>query len=207
MICERVFLRHVIFKNGFELWPCRREFWEFKPALFLEADKENPFAVLRHDALGINHLIINCVAERFGQRVVNDLERAALVVAAEILHVFQHERGRLVNIDNVRQREEQVALFLVLETVLFAEAQFLGNARDAERLAGKTGTKNVVLRDLINRHRMDVAVRFLAKISRVGFLRFLIPIRGENAFTTGFFKREAETADAAKQINETKFVV
>ena len=45
MIGERVFLRHIVFKDGFELRPFRREFREFKPASFLEADKEDTFAV------------------------------------------------------------------------------------------------------------------------------------------------------------------
>jgi hypothetical protein len=40
---------------------------------------------------------------------MNHLKRAALVVTAEVLHVFQHERGGLVNIDDVRQSEKQVS--------------------------------------------------------------------------------------------------
>jgi hypothetical protein len=120
------------FENGFKLRPFRREFREFKPASFLEADEEDAFAVLRHDAPRIYDLIINGVAERLGQCVVNDLKRAALVVAAEVLHVLQHERRGPVVINDVGQREEEVALFLVLEAVLFAEAQFLGDTRDAE---------------------------------------------------------------------------
>ena len=128
-------------------------------------------------------------------------------MAAEVLHVFQHERGGLVDIDDVRQREEKIALFLVLKAVLFAEAQFLGHARDAERLAGKTGAQNVVLRDLVNGHGMNVAVGLLAKIGRVGFPRLFIPVGGEDTFAAGFFKRKTKTADAAEQINETKFVV
>ena len=50
MIGERVFLRHIIFRDGFELWPFRREFRKIKPAPFLEADEKDAFAVLRHDA-------------------------------------------------------------------------------------------------------------------------------------------------------------
>ncbi len=51
-IGERVFLRHVLFQNGIKLRPFRRELREFKVAAFLEADKKDALAVLRHDALG-----------------------------------------------------------------------------------------------------------------------------------------------------------
>jgi hypothetical protein len=57
-----------------------------------------------------------------------------------------------VEVEDVRNGEEQVALFLVLETVLPTEALLLGNACDAERLAGKTGAKDFVWRDGVVRH-------------------------------------------------------
>ena len=44
---------------------------------FAKADEEDAFAVLRHDALRVNHAVVNVVAERVGQRVVNDLEGPA----------------------------------------------------------------------------------------------------------------------------------
>ena len=176
MIGERVFLRHIVFEDGFELRPVCREFREFKPASFLEADKKDTFAVLRHDAPGINDLIINGVAERLGQRVVHDLKRAALVVAAEVLHVLQHKRLGPVVINDVREGEEEVALFLVLEAVLLAEAQFLGDARDAEGLAGKAGAQNVVRGNVRHGHGMNVAVRSLAVIGCVGDLCLFVPV-------------------------------
>src|ERR1019366_4771741 len=51
VVCKRVFFRHVFVQNGIELRAFRRELWKFKCALFLEADKEDSFAVLWHDAL------------------------------------------------------------------------------------------------------------------------------------------------------------
>lgn len=70
--------------------------------------------------------------------------------------------------DDFRQREEQVALLLVVKAGRAAEAQFLGDARDAKRLAGETGAKDVVCRNVGNRDGMDVAMRLLAKIGGVG---------------------------------------
>ena len=61
----------------------------------------------------------------FLQRLHDDLKRAALVVAAEVFDVFQDKRGGLVEFDDFRQREEQVALLLVVKAVRLAEAQFL----------------------------------------------------------------------------------
>ena len=202
MIGERVFLRDINFKDGFELRPFRRELREFKPAPFLEADEEDAFAVLRHDAPRIYDLIINGVAERLGQRVVDDLKRAALIVAAEVFHVLQHERRGPVVINDFGQREEEVALFLVLEAVLFAEAQFLGDARDAERLAGKSGAQDVVRGNVRHGHGMNVTVRSLAVIGLVGDLGHLVPVGGENALPARALEGEPEAANAAEQIYE-----
>lgn len=207
MIGERVFLRHIVFEDGFEHRPFRREFREFKPAPFLEADEEDAFAVLRHDAPRIYDLIINGVAERLGQRVVDDLKRAALVVAAEVLHVLQHERRGPVVINDVGQREEEVALFLVLEAVFFAEAQFLGDARDAERLAGKAGAQDVVRGNVRHGHGMDVAVRTLAMIGFVGDPGRLVPVGGENALAARALEGEPEAANAAEEVNELWFAM
>ena len=138
------------------------------------------------------------VAERVGERVVNDLKRPALVVAPEVLHVLQHKRGGLVALDDFRQREEQVALLLVVKAVRFAEAQFFGDTRDAERLAGKASAKNVVRRNVRHGHGMDVAVRRLAKIGGVGLLRVFVPVGGEHALAPGALKRDAKATNAAE---------
>lgn len=145
------------------------------------------------------------IAERVGEGVVNDLKRPALVVAFEVLHVLQNKRGGLVELDDFRGGKEQVALFLVVKAVRLAEAQFLGDARDAERLAGKPGAKNVVFWDISHCHGMDVAVRCLAKIGCVGLLCVFVPVRRKDTITTRFFKCDAKAADATKQINELQF--
>src|ERR1039458_4127593 len=189
MVGQRVFVRDIGFKDGFELRPLRREFREFKRAPFLEADEKDAFAVLRQHALRVNDGRVQMVAERVGERVVDDLKRPALVVAPEVLNVLQHKRGGLVALDDFRQREEQVALLLVVKSVRLAEAQFFGDARDAERLAGKAGAKDVVGGNVRHRHGMDVAMRRVAEIGGVGLLRVFVPVGGEHAFaperTTG----------------------
>lgn len=114
---------------------------------FAEADDKDALPVLRHDALRINHAVVNVIAEGVGQRVMDDLEGAPFIVPLEVFHVFQHERVGLVMVNQVREFEKEVALFLVLEAVFLAEAQFLGDARDAEGLAGKAGAQNVVRRN------------------------------------------------------------
>ena len=144
------------------------------------------------------------IAERVGQCVIDNLKGATLIVAAEVLHVLQHERLWLVVLDDFGQREEEVALFLVLEAVLFAEAQFLGNARDAERLAGKAGAQDVVRLDVSDCNRVNVSVRFLAVIGFVGDLRLLVPVRGKDALATGALEGVAEAANAAEEVNETQ---
>jgi hypothetical protein len=154
---------------------------------------------LRHDALCVYDLIINGVAERPRKGVVDDLKRAALVVAAEVLHILQHESRGPVVINDVGQREEEVALFLVLEAVFLAEAEFLGDARDAEGLAGKAGAQDVVRGNVRHGHGVDVPVRALAVIRFIGDSGRLVPVGGEDTLAARALEGEPETADAAEQ--------
>jgi len=103
MVVQRVFVRDIGFKNGFELGFHRRECRKFKRAPFLETDEKDAFTVLRHNAFRVNDRRMEVITERIGERVLDDLKRAALVMALEILHVFQHKRGGLVELDYFRQ--------------------------------------------------------------------------------------------------------
>jgi len=49
---------------------------------------------------------------------------------------------------------------------------------------------------------VDVAVRALAKIGFIGLLAEFVVVGGEDAAPARFLKREAEAADAAKEIDE-----
>jgi antitoxin component of MazEF toxin-antitoxin module len=55
-----------------------------------------------------------------------------------------------------------------------------------------------------NRDGMNVPMRLLTEIFLVGDLGIIIPIRGKHAFATCALKRDAETTDAAKQVNESE---
>ena len=158
--------------------------------------------MLWHHALRVNDLPVNLITERVGERVVNDFEGPALVVPDEMLHVLQHERGRFVIVENLGDGEKEIALFYVLETVLASETVLLGDAREAERLAGKATAQDVEPGDVGHSDGMDVAMRFLPEIRLVGLLTEFVPVAGEDALRTRSFKGDAEPANAAKQINE-----
>jgi len=177
MVGQRVFVRDIGFKNGFELGFHRRECRKFKRAPFLETDEKDAFTVLRHNAFRVNDRRMEVITERIGERVVDDLKRPPLVVALEVLHVLQHEGGGLVKLDDFRERKEQVALFLVVKAGRPAETLFFGNTRDAERLAGKSPAKNVVGRNIRDGNGVNVALRFLAKVGGVGLAGIFVPIR------------------------------
>jgi len=132
------------------------------------------------------------------------INRAALVVPDEVFHVLQHEGGRLVVIKNLGDGEEEVALFLVRKAVLAAEAVLLGDAREAEGLAGKAAAQNVELRDVGHGHGMDVAVRGLAEVGGVGLPRILVPVAGEDAPCARALEGEPKAADAAEEVNEAQ---
>jgi hypothetical protein len=95
-------------------------------------------------------------------------------------------------------------LLLVVEAVLSAEAVFLGNAGEAERLAGKPAAKDVVSRDVSHGYRMNVAARFFTEIGLVGDLGEFVPVGGEHALPSGFFKGDSESSNPAEEVDEAK---
>ncbi len=105
---------------------------------------------------------------------------------------------------NRPQVQKEVALFHVLEAVLAAEAVLLGDAREAEGLAGKAAAEDVKLRDVRHGHGMDVAVRGLAEVGCVGLPAELVPVAGEDAPRARPLEGEAEPADAAEEIDEAE---
>ena len=181
MVGERVFLRRVGVEDAREPRAFGREFRELEVTPRFEPNQEDALAVLRHHFLRVDHLPIDLIPEGVGQRVVNDLEGAALVVPDEVLHVLQHEGARLVVVENVGDGEEEVALFLVREAVLAAEAVLLGDTREAKGLAGKTTAENVMGRDVFDIDLVDIACRFLAEVGGVGLPAEPVPVAGEDA--------------------------
>jgi len=131
MIRQGVFRLRIWFQNAVELRALDGELRELKSAHRFETDKENALAVLRYDALRINHLWINLVAQMLFQCLHDDTKCPTVVVAAKILHIFQHKRGWFVVVENVRDEEEKITLLQILEAVLATEAVLLGDACEA----------------------------------------------------------------------------
>jgi len=92
--------------------------------------------------------------------------------------------------------------FLVLEAVFLAEAQFLGDAHEAEGLAGKAAAKDVELRDVGHGHGMNVDMRRLAEVGGIGLPAELVPVAREDAARARPLEGDAKPADAAEEINE-----
>lgn len=124
-----------------------------------------------------------------------------------MLDVLQHKGVGPVEVNQVRQLEEEVALFFVFEPVFLAETEFLGDARDAERLTREAGAEDVVGRDGVVRHGIDVAVRSLVEVGFVGDLGHLVPVGREDALRARALEGDAESANAAEQVNERQFAV
>lgn len=204
MVGERVFVRRGGVEDAGELRPLGGELRELEMTRLAETDEEDAFAVLRHHALRINHLGDNLVAEMVLQGVHDDGKRAALVVPDEVLHVLQHEGGGAVVVEDAGDLEEEVALLHVREAVLAAEAVLLGDAREAEGLAGKAGAQDVEGRDLRHGHGVDVAVRRLAEVGGVGLAAEPVPVAGEDAPRARPLEGDPEPADAAEEVNEAQ---
>src|ERR1051325_9545000 len=90
----------MLIENAAEFRTFSGKFRKFKIARGPEADEEDAFAVLWHHALRVDDFLVNAVAEFLGECAVDDFERAPFVVPQQVLHVFQHERGRLVMVQD-----------------------------------------------------------------------------------------------------------
>ncbi len=88
--------------------------------------------------------------------------------------------------------------------MLAAEAVLLGDAREAEGLAGKAAAEDVELRDVGHRYGMDVAVRGFAEVGGVGLAAELVPVAGEDAPRARPLEGDPEPADAAEEIDEAQ---
>lgn len=156
--------------------------------------------------LRVDDLVIDRVAKRFGKRAENDFECLATIVPFEVLNVLQNERCGTVEIEDVSNREEEVALLNVFESVLATEAELLRYACDAEWLAGESSAKNVMRGNVGYGDAMNVTVGPLAKIRFVRLLAELIVVGGKHAATTCALEGNAKTANATKEVYETQLI-
>src|SRR5580692_1457287 len=85
----------------------------------------------------IDDFVINRIAQRLCQCVVNDVESMSLIMVSQIFDVLENKGRRTVVIENICNGKKEVALLLILKTVLPTETQFFGNASDTEGLARK----------------------------------------------------------------------
>jgi len=110
----------------------------------MEADDENSLAMLRNPMTRVDHSVYYFIAQRIERRH-NHVKGPAVVVRNEILHVFQEDDRWLLSFEQTGNLEKQVALGHVLKAMLPAQAQFLTNTRNAERLARKAGSKHLMI--------------------------------------------------------------
>lgn len=111
-----------------------------------------------------------------------------------------------MKVEDVGYREEKVALLQIIKPVFATEAKFLRDASDAERLAWKTGAKDIVRRDVGDGNGMDVAVGSLAKICGVSLLAEFVVVGRENALRAGLLKSDSESANSAEQVHKAKTI-
>src|SRR5690606_13075545 len=83
---------------------------EAETAILAEPDNENALALLRHPGMRTDHAPFDPVAQLSRQRIANDLKRAALVVALQVLDVLQEERRWSMVGDYARNLKEQGSL-------------------------------------------------------------------------------------------------
>ena len=170
-----------------------------------EASDEDPFPVLRHKRLCVDHAKIDVVAQLFRQHVVDDLEGAPTIMVHQVLHVLEEKNLRAMMSDNARHIEKQRSLSFAGESVRPVERVFLGDAGDGKRLAGKARKQNVVRRYVCLVDLRDVAgnrVRVTREVRKIGLLRITIPLGRVNAPAADGVEAPAQPADAGEKVDE-----
>ena len=152
-------------EDGAELWSVRHESRELEITPLTKANKKDALPVLWNHAAGVDDCVIDGVTKCFREHAVDDVECSAAIVAFQVLNVLQHECGGPVEVEDVGDGEEEVALLQVIEAVLAAEAQLLRNAGNAERLTRKSGAEDVVRGDVGDSDGVNIAVRFSPKFA------------------------------------------
>jgi len=202
LVGERVFCGRGWVEDGAEGRVGRGGVWEAERVGLAEADEEDAFAVLGEPVAGVDDAGVDVIAEVFGEGAVDDGEGAALVVAFEVLDVFEDEGGGLVVFDDAGDFEEEIALADIFEAVGAAEGVFLADAGETEGLAGEAAAEDVVPGDVGGGDEVDVAGWFLAEVGGVGDAGPAVPVGGEDAVAAELFECETEAADAAEQVDE-----
>ena len=136
----------------------------------------------------------------------NDPKRVALVVAFEVLNVFQKEGFRLFLFENLDDVEEKCSLGGVVEAVCSPEAILLADPGKAERLTGKATNKNIMFWNILWIYLGDVTGNFviIGVVGTVGLAGKFVPFRSEHTPTSCCLEAESSSSDSGEEIDETE---
>src|SRR5690606_849970 len=112
-----------------------------------KADDDDAFAVLRHEMLAVDDLVVNVVAKLVPEHVEDGGEGAPLVMARQVFAVLQQESFRLLPVDDPRDIEKKCALRDVRKAVRPTQRVLFGHPGNREWLTGEAGQQHVVFRD------------------------------------------------------------
>src|SRR3954471_23630243 len=112
--------------------------------------------MLRHKRLRIDHARGNCVSKSLLKGLADPREGASLVVAPQVLHIFENKCCRSVSGNDVSDVEEKVPLLEATEPVRSAEGILLRDTSDGERLTRKASQQQIVPRNRLWIDRSDV---------------------------------------------------
>ena len=166
------------------------------------ADYEDSLPVLWDPSLRINYPMRDYIAQFILESVPDHAEGTPAIMPLKILYVLEQKGARPLLLEDANDIEEERSLCLIEKAVGAAEAVLLGDAREAEGLAGKAAAEDVELGDVGHGHGMDVAVRGLAEVGGVGLAAELVPVAGEDAASARPLKGDAKSADAAEEVDE-----
>jgi len=122
------------------------------------------------------------IAQLFGQLAFDDIKGPALVVAFEVFHVLQQERGRPVVHQDAKDIEKQRTLRLIIKAMRTSEGILFGHTRNRERLTGKPGYENIVFGNVSGLDLANIALYgpVIREVRMVGGLREAVPLRGKH---------------------------
>lgn len=140
MIGKRVLLGDILLENGVKRGIDFRQIRKLEVVRISKSHNEDPLAVLWDNLACIDNLIIHMITELFSQGAVNDIECIAAIMALEVFDILKDEGPGSMKVDYSSETEKQVSLFDILKTMLASKTQLLGNTRNAEGLAWKSGT-------------------------------------------------------------------
>ena len=172
-----------------------------------EAHNQDPFAMLRHEALTVDDSRMKVVTQIF-QSVLDDSERILPSCEIRLLTFLPRRRARGLFAAMIsRHIEEQRPLGFAFEAVWASQRIFLGHAGDAERLTGEAGKQNVMVGNVGDINLRDIArkrVGVVWKVGLVGLPAVVIPFAREDTPASGCFEPKPHPSDTGEQVDERK---